>query len=214
MPDRRWIHRQGWPLPELMPQDLMLRFQAGDEEAFKQLVLRFQEPIASFAFRLLNDHEKALDVAQETFISVYTHAESYRPIAGFSAWIYRIAYNLAINELRRQKRQPSFSIDIEEDAEGGSPKFELAGTGASAEDEILGREKQAAVRRCVASLPMRYRTAVVMKDMEGLTFEEIAGILHCPESTVKSRVVRARRMLLKRLEPYLSGARDGPVSGD
>lgn len=192
----------------------MLRFQGGDEEAFKELVHRFQEPIASFAFRLLNDHEKALDVAQETFISVYTHADSYRPIAGFSAWIYRIAYNLAINELRRQKRQPSFSLDVDEDSEGGSPGFQLAGTGASAEEEILGREKQAAVRRCVASLPMRYRTAVVMKDMEGLTFEEIARVLHCPESTVKSRVVRARKMLLKRLAPYLTGTRGGGESGD
>ena len=192
----------------------MLRFQGGDEEAFKELVHRFQEPIASFAFRLLNDHEKALDVAQETFISVYTHADSYRPIAVFSAWIYRIAYNLAINELRRQKRQPSFSLDVDEDSEGGSPGFQLAGTGASAEEEILGREKQAAVRRCVASLPMRYRTAVVMKDMEGLTFEEIARVLHCPESTVKSRVVRARKMLLKRLAPYLTGTRGGGESGD
>ena len=187
----------------------MLRFQGGDEDAFKELVHRFREPIVSFAFRLLNNHEKALDVAQETFISVYTHADSYRPIAGFSAWIYRIAYNLAINELRRQKRQPSFSLYADEDEESGSRKLELASTGVSAEDEILGREKQAAVRRCVASLPLRYRTAVVMKDMEGMTFEEIARVLHCPESTVKSRVVRARRMLLKRLAPYLSGNRSG-----
>ena len=183
----------------------MLRFQGGDEEAFKELAVRFQEPIASFAFRLLNDHDKALDVTQETFISVYTHADSYRPIAGFSAWIYRIAYNLAINELRRQKRQPSFSLDINDDSEAGSPRFEPAGTGASAEEELLGSEKRATVRRCVASLPMRYRIAVVMKDMEGFTFEEIAKILQCPESTVKSRVVRARRMLLKRLSPYLAG---------
>lgn len=196
-------------MPELTPQDLMLRFQGGDEDAFKELVARFQEPIASFAYRLLNDHEKALDVTQETFINVYTHADSYRPIAGFSAWVYRIAYNLAINELRRQKRQPTFSLDVDEGSDGGPPRFEPAGAGTSAEDEILGREKQAAVRRCVASLPVRYRTAVVMKDMEGLTFEEIARILNCPESTVKSRVVRARRMLLKRLSPYLSGG-EGP----
>ena len=187
----------------------MLRFQGGDEEAFRELVHRFQEPIISFAFRLLSNREKAVDVAQETFISVYTHADSYRPIAGFSAWIYRIAYNLAINELRRQKRQPSFSLDGDEDEEGGYRKLELAGTGPSAEEEILDREKQAAVRRCVSSLPVRYRTAVVMKDMEGMTFEEIARVLGCPESTVKSRVVRARRMLLKRLAPYLEGTRTG-----
>lgn len=192
----------------------MLRFQGGDEDAFKELVARFQEPIAAFAFRLLNDHEKALDVTQETFVNVYTHADSYRPIAGFSAWIYRIAYNVAINELRRQKRQPSFSLDADDDTEGGSPRFELAGTGVSAEDEILGREKQEAVRKCVASLPLRYRMAVVMKDMEGLTFEEIARILNCPESTVKSRVVRARRMLLKRLSPYLTGSSGTRASGD
>src|SRR5262245_36275102 len=89
----------------------MQLFQEGDEEAFRELVRRFREPITSFAMRLLNDREKAGDVAQETFINVFTHADGYRPLSSFSSWLYRIAYNLAINEIRRLRRQPSISLD-------------------------------------------------------------------------------------------------------
>jgi RNA polymerase sigma-70 factor (ECF subfamily) len=185
----------------------MLLFQGGDEEAFRELVRRFRDPIASFAFRLLDDYDRALDVAQETFVNVFTHAQDYRPMAGFSAWLYRIAYNVAINELRRQKRQPAFSLDASPHGDDdGAARFEIADEGISAEEEILARERGEAVRRGVASLPVKYRTAVVLKDMEGMTFEEIARILACPESTVKSRVMRARRMLATRLERYLGSA--------
>ena len=198
------------------PQELMLLFRQGDEDAFRELVRRFREPITSFALRMLNDQEKAVDVSQETFINVFTHAEGYRPMASFTSWLYRIAYNLAINEIRRQRRQPTVSLDATSahhgshgshgphgDAAGSPLRFEPRDAGLSAEEEMLGRERQEAVRRCVASLPPKYRGAIVMKDMEGLTFDEIANILDCPESTVKSRVMRARRMVLKRLEPYL-----------
>lgn len=191
------------------PHDLMLMFQQGDEEAFRELVRRFRDPITAFVMRMLNDHEKAGDVAQETFINVFTHAEAYRPVASFSSWLYRIAYNLTINEIRRQRRQPSISLDAGGADDGdGSPRFEAREERPSAEQEMLDRERRAAVRRCVASLPSKYRGAIVMKDMEGLTFDEIANILDCPESTVKSRVMRGRRMLQKRLEPYLGMAKE------
>lgn len=183
----------------------MLQFREGDEEAFRELVRRFKEPITSFAMRMLNDREKAVDVAQETFISVFTHADGYRPMARFTSWLYRIAYNLAVNEIRRQRRQPAISLDAgSADDPDGAPRFEARHDGPSAEEEMLGRERRDAVRRCVASLPPKYRGAIVMKDMEGLTFEEIASILNCPESTVKTRVMRGRRMIVKRLEPYLN----------
>lgn len=186
------------------PQELMRLFQGGDEEAFREIVRRYREPIVSFAMRMLNDHEKALDVAQETFVSVFTHADGYRPMASFSGWLYRIAYHLAINEIRRRRRQPAVSLEAgSEPGPDGRPGFEARSMDASAEEEMLGRERREAVRRCVASLPPRYRGAVVMKDMQGLTFDEIARVLGCPESTVKSRVMRARRMLQERLEPYV-----------
>ena len=182
----------------------MLLFQGGDEEAFKELVRRFRDPIASFVLRLLNDYDKALDVAQETFVNVFTHAQEYRPMAGFSSWLYRIAYNLAINELRRARRHPAISLDTAlQGHDDPAAHFEIADKEISAEEEILARERGEAVRRGVASLPVKYRTAVVLKDMEGLTFEETAKILGCPESTAKSRVTRARRMLAGRLERYL-----------
>jgi RNA polymerase sigma-70 factor (ECF subfamily) len=164
----------------------MQLFQEGDEEAFKELVRRYKEPIISFSARLLNSREKAMDIAQETFIRVFASADSYRPVGAFGGWLYRIAYNLAINELR---------------------SFDPRSPAPSAEDSLLGDERSALVRRCVAALPPKYRGAVVMKDMEGLTFDEIARILGCPESTVKSRVMRARRMLRKRLEGALAPRR-------
>ena len=186
----------------------MQLFQEGDEEAFKELVRRFKDPIVSFASRMLNDREKAVDIAQETFIKVFTHADSYRPVAGFSGWLFRIAHNLAINEIRRQKRRPA-ELEPMAEQDGGHGPMEPTEPGLSAEETILGRERRETVRRCVAALPVKYRSAVVMKDMEGMTFEEIAAILGCPESTVKSRVMRARRMLQRKLEPYLTGAAVG-----
>jgi RNA polymerase sigma-70 factor (ECF subfamily) len=144
-------------------------------------------------------------VAQETFVRVFTHAASYEPLASFTGWLYRIAYNLSINEIRRRVRQPTVSLDApsgrDEDA---APPREPRDGAPSIEDGMLGSERREAVRRCVAALPPRYRGAVVMKDMEGMTFDEIAKILGCPESTVKSRVMRGREMLRARLQAYLA----------
>ena len=190
----------------------MLLFQGGDEEAFQELVRRFKEPIVSFAMRMLNDHDKAVDVAQETFINVFTHADGYRPVATFSSWLYRIAYNLTINEIRRQRRQPIVSLERGgfDDADGGRSRVEPREERPSVEEEMLATERQEAVRRCVAALPAKYRGALVMKDMEGMTFEEIAGVLDCPPSTVKSRVMRGRRMILDRLRTYLESSAGRP----
>jgi len=189
------------------PQELMRLVQTGSEEAFSELVRRFKEPITAFALRMLNDHQKALDVAQETFVSVYVHAASYKPVASFQGWLYRIAHNLAINELRRRKREPVLSLDAPLDkGRPDGPRFEPRDDALTAEESFLGRERMEVVRRCVASLPPKYRGAIVMKDMQGLTFEEIASILECPESTVKSRVMRGRRMIKARLETLLSPA--------
>jgi RNA polymerase sigma-70 factor (ECF subfamily) len=163
---------------------------------------------------MLNDPERAVDVAQETFISVYTHAASYRPIASFTGWLYRIAHNHSINELRRRRREPSLSLDGPADPRReDAPRFEPQEGAPTAEEAILGIERRSLVRRCVASLPRKYRSAIVLKDMEGMTFEEIAAILGCPESTVKSRVVRGRRMLRSRLESYVrpAGMRAPPI---
>lgn len=186
------------------PQELMRLVQQGDDEAFRELVRRYREPITAFTMRMLNDYEKAVDVAQETFINVFTHAGGYRPMASFSGWIYRIAHNLAINEIRRRKREPSFSIDTTAPGDpDGSSRFEPKDERLSAEERVLGEEQREVVRRSVATLPPKYRSAIVMKDMEGMTFEEIATVIGCPESTVKSRVMRARRMLRDRLERFM-----------
>jgi len=182
----------------------MRLFQEGDEEAFRELVRRYKDPLISFAWRMLSDREKAVDVAQETFINVFTHADGYRPVASFSGWLYRIAYNLAINEIRRQKRQPALSLDAATAPDDRDrPTLQVRDESDTAEESMLGAERREMVRRCVASLPPKYRGAIVMKDMEGMTFEEIAIVLDCPESTVKSRVMRARRMLRTRLEPHV-----------
>ena len=182
----------------------MQSFQEGDEEAFKELVRRYKEPIIAFVARMLNNREKAMDIAQETFIRIFVNAESYRPVGGFAGWLYRIAYNLAINEIRHQKRQPLVSMDGSQEGADSPGRRDFRSPDPSAEDALLGDEQREAVRRCVAALPAKYRGAIVMKDMEGMTFEEIARILDCPESTVKSRVMRARRMLKRKLQATLA----------
>src|SRR5262249_14044913 len=179
--------RQGRRVTSEAPHDLMRMFQEGDDEAFQELVRRYKDPIASFVMRMLNDREKALDVAQETFVNVFTHAESYRPVASFTGWLYRIAYNLAINEIRGQQRQPAISLEALAGTDpDGKPRMEARDDSPGVEERMLDDERHEMVRRCVAGLPAKYRGAIVMKDMEGLTFEEIASILGCPESTVKS----------------------------
>ncbi|MFN0118900.1 MAG: RNA polymerase sigma factor [Blastocatellia bacterium] len=179
--------------------------RTGDEMAFQELVRRYRNPITNFVYRMLNDYERAVDLSQETFIRVYTSAERYQATYSFSTYIYRIASNLAISELRQRKRRnlvpiPSFFSD----KDGDEMEIELPDTKATlADDQMIADERRKAVSKAIASLPEKYRTAVVLRDIEGKSYEEISEVLGLSDGTVKSRINRARNLLKEKLQEFL-----------
>lgn len=197
------------PVPHaaLDDHDLMAATCGGDESAFHELVRRYRSPITNYIHRMLNDYETAVDLTQETFVRIYTHARRYRADHNFSTYIYKIATNLAISELRRRKRWNLTSMVSffakDNDSSGDDKNLDLPDTRPLQDDRLLQEERRQVVMRAVASLPEKYRAALVLRDIEGLEYERIAEILRLPVGTVKSRINRARSFLREKLRAYL-----------
>lgn len=186
--------------------DLMEAVREGDERAFDELVRRYQSPMTGYLYRMLNDYEVALDLAQETFVRLYRNAHRYRADHNLSTYLYKIATNLAISELRRRKRWNVISLASLLGTSDGEDKrtFDLPDARPLPEAWLLREEKRQIVARAVASLPEKYRTALILRDIQGLDYEQIAEILRLPLGTVKSRINRARNFLREKLRVYLS----------
>jgi RNA polymerase sigma-70 factor (ECF subfamily) len=171
----------------------MLAFRAGDAAAFEALFRRWSAPLLRYLERMLHDAASAEELVQEAFLRVYRARERYQPEARFSTWLYRIATNLALNELRRpQRRKPHRSQDVD-----GAP--ELAAAGPGADDLVHARRLALAVERELDALPERQRAALWLTAVEGLSYAEVAGSLEISESAVKALVHRARSALAQRL---------------
>lgn len=186
----------------LSDHELIAATREGDELAFQEVIRRYRTPITNFVNRMLNDYDMAVDLAQETFVRVYTSAERYQANYNFSTYIYRIASNLAISEIRKRKRRRVVSFfSVFGASSDGDDAVELdpADTRPLPEDSLLADERKRAVTRAIASLPEKYRTAVVLRDIEGHSYEQIAEILELSEGTVKSRINRARGILREKL---------------
>ena len=184
---------------------LLAATRTGDELAFRELVSRFQNQITNFVYRMIDDYDRAVDLAQETFLRVYTSADRYQATYSFSTYIYRIAHNLAISELRQRNRRrmipmPTFFSD----KNGDETEVELPDKRQVAADEMMiDDERRRAVSRAIATLPEKYRSAVVLRDVEGRSYEEISEILGLPDGTVKSRINRGRDLLKEKLKAYM-----------
>lgn len=186
--------------------DLMVATRAGDESAFYELVRRYRSPITNYIYRMVSDYETAVDLAQETFVRLYTHADRYRADHNFSTYIYKIASNLAISELRRRKRwnlTSLVSFFAGSDDAGDDKDLDLPDTRPLQDVQLLEDEQRRVVRRAVASLPEKYRAAIILRDIEGLEYDRIAAILQLPIGTVKSRINRARSFLREKLRTYM-----------
>src|SRR3954469_14342836 len=179
--------------------------RAGDEAAFAELVRRYRSQITNYIYRMTSDYDGAVDLAQETFVRVYRARDRYQRSYAFSTYIYRIATNLAISELRKRKRRRLVSLTgFFQETEGDEAREFDPADGVPLQDAALVEtERRACVTRAIGTLPEKYRAPLVLRDVEGKSYDEIARILETSEGTVKSRISRARGFLRDKLKSYL-----------
>lgn len=179
--------------------------RTGDEDAFAQLVGRYRNQITSYIYRMTNDYDGAVDLAQETFVRVYRAADRYQTTYAFSTYIYRIATNLAISELRKRKRRKLVSLTgFFQSKDGAEPQeFNPADCKPLPDTELVDAERRSAVQRAISTLPEKYRAPLILRDVDGKSYEEISRILDTSEGTVKSRISRARGFLREKMRAYL-----------
>ncbi|HSW40632.1 MAG TPA: sigma-70 family RNA polymerase sigma factor [Acidobacteriota bacterium] len=179
---------------------------AGNDAAFTQLVARYKNGITNYLNMMVNDYDMAVDLSQETFLRVYRNIGRYSNIYQFSTWIYRIATNLAIDEMRyRRRRGQVFYRNIlgkKKSDDNKDVEFEIRDVRRNPRDEMLRKESSRILEEAIRSLPKKYRIAFIMKEIQELQYEEIAKILNCSPGTIKSRLHRSREMLQRKLEHY------------
>jgi len=183
--------------------ELVLRAQRGDKRAFSMLVDKYQRKLARLLSRMVRDQSEIEDIVQDTFIKAYRALPNFRGDSAFYTWLYRIGINTAKNYLVSLKRRPSVSTGIElEDAENFEDGDELR-TMETPESSLMTKQIAQTVNDTVAGLPEELRTAITLREIEGLSYEEIAQVMNCPVGTVRSRIFRAREAIAQRLRPVL-----------
>lgn len=183
-------------------QLLVERVQKGDKSAFDVLVKKYQHKIISLIMRYVSDHAEAMDVAQEAFIKAYKALGRFRGESAFYTWMYRIAINTAKNHLVAQGRRPPLSDVDATEAEQYGVDSRLKETG-SPEHELLREEIEQTVHDAIEALPDDLKEAITLRELEGMSYEEIAQAMDCPIGTVRSRIFRAREAIDHRLRPLL-----------
>ena len=182
----------GKPNTIVTDEELIARFQDGDEYAFDQIVRRYKDPLLNFVYRFVGDTIEAEDIVQDTFYRVYKNKHYYKEVAKFSTWIYTIAGNLSKTELRRRRRRKFFSIhgDSVTDKE-----YDLPDLTKSPEVKANSSVTEKIIQKAISKLPPKFRQVILLRDVQEFSYEEIADILKVPLGTVKSRVNRARLRL-------------------
>jgi RNA polymerase sigma-70 factor (ECF subfamily) len=191
--------REGAPLIRTAwtDEELVARSVDGDVDSFNQLILRWERPIYALAYRTIGREEEARDIVQDTFLRAYRALPGFKGQAKFSSWLYRIALNLCRDWIRKQRRTPTVQMPE------GIDLIELASTQGpteSIEELVSRREMSAVVAEAMTRLPEEQRTAIVLKEYHGLTFQEIADLQGCPLSTVKTRLYQGLSVLRRQLE--------------
>lgn len=182
-----------------MPTDeeLVARARGGDLDSFNQLVRRWERPIYALAYRVIGREEDARDIAQETFLRAFRALPGFKGEAKFSSWVYRITLNLCRDWMRRERRTPVAQapegVDLVELASEKTPSETI-------EDLVSRKELGRAVAKAMSNLPDEQRTAIILKEYQGLTFQEIADLLECPLSTVKTRLYQGLSVVRRQLE--------------
>ena len=183
-------------------QDLIALAQKGSEKAYRELLDRYQRPVFSLVYRMVRDREQAEDLAQETFIKVFNHLDSYNPKYKFSSWIFKIASNLAIDTLRK-KELDTVSLDGSRHAstaeEVDATRITVQSRDENPEELLVARQLGQEIEQAIAGLRPEYRTAILLRHVEGRPYEEIAEIMDIPLGTVKTYIHRARGELRESL---------------
>ena len=178
-------------------EDLVARSRGGEVDSFNQLILRWERPIYALAYRVIGREEDARDVVQETFLRAFRALPGFKGQAKFSSWLYRIALNLCRDWIRRQRRTPVVQMPEEPDAVDRIARRDPV---ESIEDLVARKELSAIVAEAMALLPDEQRTAIILKEYHGMTFQEIAELQGCPLSTVKTRLYQGLAVLRRNLE--------------
>ncbi len=185
-------------------QQLVARVQKGDKRAFDLLVLKYQYKVHSIVARFIRDSDEVRDVVQEAFIKAYRALPRFRGDSQFYTWLYRIAVNTAKNYLvARSRRPPSSDVDLD-DAEFYSGSEQLKDTG-SPENQLFRDELEEVIRQAIIELPEDLRTAVTLREYEGLSYEDIAAVMNCPVGTIRSRIFRGRESIDERVIELIEG---------
>ena len=178
-------------------EELIARFQQGDVQAFDTLVRRYKDQLLNYVYRFVGNRTDAEDIVQETFLRVFKNKHYYKEIAKFSTWVYTIAGNLAKTELRRRKRRKIFSVSnfVNEERDYDIPDVEK-----NPEREVDGTIKDDIIQKAIEKLPPKFKEVILLRDVQGFSYEEISQILNIPLGTVKSRVNRGRLKLQEDLK--------------
>jgi RNA polymerase sigma-70 factor (ECF subfamily) len=182
---------------------LLEKARQGDAEAFEKLIEAYQKKVFNIALRMLGNYDDACDIAQEVFIRAFRSIKDFREQALFSTWIYKIATNACLDELRRRKNRVFISIDEEVKLEEGDLKRQIEDDKPSPDIEVEQNEMREEINKAISELSEEHRVVIVLRDIQGFTYEEIAKITKCPEGTVKSRINRARQALKEILKPRM-----------
>lgn len=195
-----WASALSWGHDEA---ELVSELQAGSETAFDWLVTHYHAPVYNLILSMLGDTSDAADGCQEVFLKAFRGIRKFRQGSSLKTWLYRIAIREALNHKRWFKRHLQKNVSIDAEPEDGHASIEIEDLGATPFEQLASREIQIAVQHALQEVPDVFRTAVILRDLEGLSYEEVAEVLECSVGTVKSRILRGRRALREVLEPLL-----------
>lgn len=196
-----WASALSWGRDE---SELVNELQAGSETAFDWLVTHYHGPVYNLILSMLGDTSDAADGTQEVFLKAFRGIGNFRQGSSLKTWLYRIALREALNHKRWFKRHNHKNVSIDAEPEEGHNAIEIEDLGATPFQQLAAREIQVAVHQALQEIPEVFRGAVILRDLEGLSYEEVAEVLECSAGTVKSRILRGRRALRELLEPLLS----------
>lgn len=181
--------------------ELVRRAKNGDVTAFEQLISDYQVKIYHIAFHMMGNEQDAEDAAQEAILKAYRYLGSFKEESGFYTWLYRITHNICLDMLRKRKRTHTHSMDlVKKDRDGQETEVQLVDDKPQPEEELMSRQVQTDMQAAIAELKEHYRTVIILRDIEGMSYEDIAAVTEISVGTVKSRLNRARESLRKIVE--------------